>query len=63
MGNAAVWTAELAIWLLGLAALVGTAVYPLSRLIRWDSYKYDRTYVWVGYGEELDRSERNGKPE
>ncbi|QJC52431.1 hypothetical protein HGI30_13235 [Paenibacillus albicereus] len=63
MGNAAAWTAELALWLLGVAALIGSAVYPLSRLIRWDSYDYDRTYVWIGYREELDRSETNLKPE
>jgi hypothetical protein len=49
----AILTVELAVWLLGLAALIMAAIIPLSRLIRQDSMKYDEAYVWHCKLEEL----------
>ncbi|SDT41081.1 hypothetical protein SAMN05444162_4179 [Paenibacillaceae bacterium GAS479] len=57
----AAWTAELAIWLIGLAGLIGLAVYPLSRLVQHDSFNYDREHVWVNY--RLDADSHSDKKE
>ncbi|MGK9251582.1 hypothetical protein [Paenibacillus humicus] len=54
----AIWTAHLAVWLLGLGALITAAVVPLSRLIRHDSTRYDEVYVWQ---RKLDGPPREDK--
>lgn len=55
------WAAELFVWLIGLSGLIALAVFPLSRLLQFDSLEYDRNYVWIGYSLEPDEQSNDKK--
>jgi len=54
--------AFLAIWLLGLAGLIGMVISVVVRLIRRDTTNHDRRFIWHVYDqakwEDQDPSKR-----